>query len=103
KDEGARITTGGGRPDIGHGYFVEPTVFADVTNDMTIAREEIFGPVLSVLSYESVDEAVAIANDSPYGLSGSVWSADGAAAADVARRMETGTVTVNHFGMAFGA
>ncbi len=103
KNEGARVTTGGGRPAIERGYFVEPTVFADVTNDMAIAREEIFGPVLSVLSYDSVDDAVAIANDSPYGLSGSVWSADGAAAADVARRMETGTVTVNHFGMAFGA
>jgi aldehyde dehydrogenase (NAD+) len=103
KNEGARVTTGGGRPAIDHGYFVEPTVFADVTNDMTIAREEIFGPVLSVLSYDSIDDAVAIANDSPYGLSGSVWSADGDAAADVARRIETGTVTVNHFGMAFGA
>lgn len=103
KNEGARITTGGGRPAIDHGYFVEPTVFADVTNDMTIAREEIFGPVLSVLSYDDVDHAVAIANDSPYGLSGSVWGADGAAAADVARRIDTGTVTVNHFGMAFGA
>ncbi|NLD77338.1 MAG: aldehyde dehydrogenase [Acidimicrobiales bacterium] len=103
KNEGARITTGGGRPSLDRGYFVEPTVFADVTNDMTIAREEIFGPVLSVLSYDSLDDAVAIANDSPYGLSGSVWSADGAAAADVARRIDTGTVTVNHFGMAFGA
>jgi betaine-aldehyde dehydrogenase len=103
KNEGARITTGGGRPDQASGWFVDPTVFADVTNDMTIAREEIFGPVLSVLSYDGVDQAVAIANDSPYGLSGSVWSADGAAAADIARRMETGTVTVNHFGMAFGA
>ncbi len=103
RGEGARITTGGGRPDIATGYFVEPTVFADVTNDMVIAREEIFGPVLSVISYDGVDDAVRIANDSPYGLSGSVWSADGDAAAAVARRMETGTVTVNHFGMAFGA
>ena len=103
KNEGARITTGGGRPDLDTGYFVDPTVFADVTNDMTIAREEIFGPVLSVIAYDDVDDAVSIANDSPYGLSGSVWSTDGAAAADIARRMDTGTVTVNHFGMAFGA
>jgi betaine-aldehyde dehydrogenase len=103
KNEGARVTTGGGRPAFDTGFFVDPTVFADVTNDMTIAREEIFGPVLSVISYDGVDDAVAIANDSPYGLSGSVWSADGAAAADIARRMDTGTVTVNHFGMAFGA
>ena len=92
-----------GRPAFDTGFFVDPTVFADVTNDMTIAREEIFGPVLSVIAYDGVDDAVAIANDSPYGLSGSVWGADGAAAADIARRMDTGTVTINHFGMAFGA
>jgi betaine-aldehyde dehydrogenase len=103
KNEGARVTTGGGRPAFDTGFFVDPTVFADVTNDMTIAREEIFGPVLSVIAYDGVDDAVAIANDSPYGLSGSVWGADGAAAADIARRMDTGTVTINHFGMAFGA
>ena len=103
KNEGARVTTGGGSPAFDTGFFVDPTVFADVTNDMTIAREEIFGPVLSVIAYDGVDDAVAIANDSPYGLSGSVWGADGAAAADIARRMDTGTVTINHFGMAFGA
>ena len=103
KNEGARVTTGGGRPAFDTGFFVDSTVFADVTNDMTIAREEIFGPVLSVIAYDGVDDAVAIANDSPYGLSGSVWGADGAAAADIARRMDTGTVTINHFGMAFGA
>ena len=103
KNEGARVTTGGNRPDIDRGWFVEPTVFADVDNSMKIAREEIFGPVLSVIPFESEAEAVAIANDSPYGLSGSVWSADGSHAADLARQMETGTITVNHFGMAFGA
>lgn len=103
KNEGARITTGGGRPDFERGYFVEPTVFADATNDMTIAREEIFGPVLSVLAYDDVDHAVAIANDSPYGLSGTIWSADGDAATDLARRIQTGTLAINHFGMAFGA
>ena len=103
KAEGARVTTGGGRPDQPTGWFVEPTLFADVDNTMTIAREEVFGPVLSVLPYDSEADAIAIANDSPYGLSGSVWSADGAHAADIARQMETGTVTVNHFGMAFSA
>jgi betaine-aldehyde dehydrogenase len=103
KNEGARITTGGGRPDQDTGWFVDPTVFGDVDNGMTIAQEEIFGPVLSVIPFDDVDHAVAIANHSPYGLSGSVWSADGAHAADIARRMQTGTVAVNHFGMAFGA
>ena len=103
KNEGAQITTGGGRPDIATGWFVEPTVFGGVSNDMTVAREEIFGPVLSVLAYDDEADAVAIANDSPYGLSGSVWSADADRAADIARQMQTGTVTVNHFAMAFGA
>ena len=76
--EGARLVTGGERPHFGsrldHGWFVAPTLFSDVTNSMRIAREEIFGPVVSVISYNREDEAVAIANDSPYGLSGSVWS-----------------------------
>lgn len=103
RNEGAEVTTGGGRPDIDTGWFVEPTVFGGVSNDMTVAREEIFGPVLSVLPYDDEGDAIAIANDSPYGLSGSVWSADPDRAADVARRMQTGTVTVNHFAMAFGA
>ncbi|MEO6628006.1 MAG: aldehyde dehydrogenase [Aquihabitans sp.] len=103
KNEGARVTTGGGRPDQDKGWFVDPTVFGDVKNNMTIAQEEIFGPVLAVIAYEDEADAIAIANDSPYGLSGSVWSADSGHAADLARQMETGTVTVNHFGMAFGA
>ena len=104
RDEGARITTGGGRPaSQGTGWFVEPTVFGDVDNKMTIAQEEIFGPVLSVIPFQDEADAIAIANDSPYGLSGSVWSADGTHAAEVARKIRTGTINVNHFAMAFGA
>ena len=77
-DEGATLVTGGPEQpdDLPTGYFVKPTVFAGVRNDMVIAQEEIFGPVLSVIPYDSVDEAVDIANDSPYGLSGGVWGAD---------------------------
>jgi aldehyde dehydrogenase (NAD+) len=73
-DEGATLAAGGtGRPGgLGKGYYVRPTVFANVTNDMTIAREEIFGPVLSIIPYDDEDEAVRIANDTPYGLSGYV-------------------------------
>lgn len=103
KNEGARITTGGGRPDHDKGWFVDPTVFADVDNAMTIAQQEIFGPVLSVIGFDDEAEAIAIANDSDYGLSGTVWSGDHAHGADIARQVETGTICVNHFGMAFGA
>ncbi|MCU1354897.1 MAG: Betaine-aldehyde dehydrogenase [Acidimicrobiales bacterium] len=103
KNEGARVTTGGGRPDFDKGWFVDPTVFGDVDNKMTIAQEEIFGPVLSVIPYVDEADAVAIANDSPYGLSGSVWSGDAAHATELAKQVRTGTITVNHFGMAFGA
>lgn len=103
-DGGARVAVGGGRPSVdGDGWFVEPTLFVDVTNDMRIAQEEIFGPVVSVLSYSDVDDAVRIANDSDYGLSGSVWGADVDAAIDVARRVRTGTYSVNMYGMAFGS
>ncbi|MCG8461558.1 MAG: aldehyde dehydrogenase family protein, partial [Holophagales bacterium] len=76
-------------------YFVRPTVFADVQPEMTIAREEIFGPVLSILTYGDEDEAVALANDSPYGLAGAVWSEDRERALRVARRLRTGQVDVN--------
>ncbi|WP_231637165.1 aldehyde dehydrogenase [Microbacterium sp. No. 7] len=96
RDEGARLVTGGGRPaDLEHGWFVQPTLFTDVTPDMTIAREEIFGPVLSVLEYDTVDEAIDIANATDYGLSGSVFASDVGRALEVARGMRTGTVELN--------
>lgn len=96
-EEGASLVAGGtGRPDgLEKGYFVKPTVFADVTPDMTIAREEIFGPVLSIIGYKDEDEAIRIANDSPYGLSGAVQSADVNRARKVAARMRTGMVYIN--------
>ena len=97
-DEGATVVTGGpGRPDgLDSGYYVKPTVFADVTNDMTIAREEIFGPVLCVLGYDDIDQAVEIANDTDYGLSGYVSSGDLEKAREVARRIRAGNVAINH-------
>ena len=96
-DEGATLVAGGtGRPDgLPSGYFVKPTVFAHVTNDMTIAREEIFGPVLSIIGYEDEDDAIRIANDTPYGLSGYLSSGDLARARRVAQRMRTGMVHIN--------
>lgn len=98
KSEGARLTTGGGRPtDLDTGFFVEPTIFADLDNDATISREEIFGPVLSVIPFADEAEALAIANDSEYGLGGSVWSSDVERAADVAAKVKSGTVGVNHY------
>ena len=103
KDE-ARLVAGGGRPKgTNRGWFVEPTVFADVDNADRIAREEIFGPVLAVIPYDGEDEAVRIANDSDYGLGGSVWSADSAHALAVARRVESGTVGVNGYMPSIGA
>jgi betaine-aldehyde dehydrogenase len=101
KSEGARCVVGGGRPaSQKKGWFVEPTLFADVDNRMTIAQEEIFGPVLSAIPYEDDADALRIANDSEYGLSGSVWTADPARGLDVARRVRTGTYNVNYFMMA---
>ncbi|MER7445077.1 aldehyde dehydrogenase family protein [Micromonospora avicenniae] len=96
-EEGARIVVGGpDRPDeLPDGYYVRPTVFADVTNDMTIAREEIFGPVLSVITYRDEDHAVEIANDSTYGLHAYVFSGDPARAHRIASRLEAGRVSVN--------
>ncbi|MEU1203516.1 aldehyde dehydrogenase [Streptomyces sp. NPDC005813] len=101
--EGARLVTGGPQvpPGLEGGNYVTPTVFADVDNTMRIAQEEIFGPVLVVIAYDDEDEAVRIANDSEYGLSGGVWSADEAHALDVARRIRTGTVTVNGASIGF--
>lgn len=96
RSEGARTAIGGGRPArLDHGWYVEPTVFRDVTNDMRIAREEIFGPVVVVIPYDGDDEAVAVANDSEFGLGGGVFSPDQDRATAVARRIETGTVGVN--------
>ncbi|MFJ3636419.1 aldehyde dehydrogenase family protein [Streptomyces sp. NPDC090112] len=94
-EEGARLVAGG--PDAPHeqGYFVAPTVFADVTPDMAIAQDEIFGPVLSILSYEDEEEALRIANGTVYGLGGAVWAADEETAVAFARRMETGQVDIN--------
>jgi aldehyde dehydrogenase (NAD+) len=96
-EEGARATTGGRAADTAQGWFIEPTVFADVTPRMRIAREEIFGPVVSILRYGHIDEAVAIANDTSFGLGGVVFSTDAAAAQAVAERMDTGSVGVNFF------
>ena len=96
-DEGARLVAGGpGRPEgLNRGYFVRPTVFADVTNEMTIAREEIFGPVLSIMSFESEEEAIKIANDTAYGLTNYVQSEDGEKRNRVARRLRSGMVEMN--------
>jgi aldehyde dehydrogenase (NAD+) len=97
-DEGATVVVGGpGRPDgLDTGYYVKPTVFADVRNDMTIAREEIFGPVLCILGYDDLDQAVEIANDTDYGLAGYVSAGDLDAARAVARRIRAGSVAINH-------
>lgn len=104
REEGAEVATGGGRPQgLDRGWFVEPTVFRNVDNSMKIAQEEIFGPVLAVIPYDSDDDALEIANDSVYGLSGSVWTADADRGFEVARRVRTGTITVNGFAMDFGA
>ncbi|MGW1563681.1 aldehyde dehydrogenase [Streptomyces sp. NPDC002144] len=102
-EEGARLVTGGPHvPDgLEKGNYVTPTVFADVDNSMRIAQEEIFGPVLVVIAYDDEDDAVHIANDSEYGLSGGVWSADEEHALAVARRLRTGTVTVNGASIGF--
>jgi len=96
-DEGAKLVTGGtGKPEgLDEGYFVKPTVFSNVSNEMTIAREEIFGPVLSIIPYDGEEDAVRIANDTPYGLSGGVWAGDADRAKKVARRIRTGQIEVN--------
>ena len=96
-EEGAKLMTGGVEPPQGleQGYFVRPTVFSDVTPEMTIAQEEIFGPVLAIMPYEDDEDAVRIANDSVYGLAGGVWSADEERAKRIARRIRTGQVEIN--------
>ncbi|MCK1720934.1 aldehyde dehydrogenase [Bradyrhizobium sp. 141] len=100
KQEGARCVLGGrraSRPECGDGWFVEPTIFADVTNDMRIAREEVFGPILSVIKFDSDDEAVALANDTPFGLAAGLWTTDLARALAMPKRLRAGTVWVNAY------
>lgn len=100
KQEGALLVTGGAKPaHLDAGWYVEPTLFADVSNDMRIAREEIFGPVLVVIPFDSIDEAVEIANDSDYGLSGAVYAKDRQLAESIARRIRTGQISVNTYSM----
>jgi acyl-CoA reductase-like NAD-dependent aldehyde dehydrogenase len=96
-EEGAKLLCGGAEAPEGleKGYYVRPTVFSEVTNDMTIAKEEIFGPVLSIIPYDTEEEAVRIANDTVYGLAGGVWAGDKERAQEVARKLRTGQVEVN--------
>ncbi|MFI6321013.1 aldehyde dehydrogenase [Nonomuraea sp. NPDC050556] len=102
--QGARIATGGGRPaGLTRGWFVEPTVFAEVDNSFALAQEEIFGPVLAVIPYDDESHAVGIANDSPFGLAGTVWTSDEERGLDLARRMRTGSVGVNFYAIDLGA
>jgi aldehyde dehydrogenase (NAD+) len=105
QEEGAKVAVGGnGRPSgLEKGWYVKPTVFSGVDNSMRIAREEIFGPVLAVIPYDDTDDAVRIANDSEYGLAGSVWTGDIDQGLDVARRVRTGTYGVNQYTMDFVA
>jgi aldehyde dehydrogenase (NAD+) len=99
KKEGARLVAGGGRADIGtgKGFFLQPTVFADVTPDMTIAREEIFGPVLAAIDFADLDEAIERANTTTYGLAAAVWTRDIKKAHHVARKLQAGTVWINTY------
>jgi betaine-aldehyde dehydrogenase len=104
RGEGAKVAVGGGRPrDLDHGWYVEPTLFVDVDNSMRIAQEEIFGPVLALIPFDDEDQAVAIANDSDYGLAGSVWTADADRGLDIARKVRTGTYGVNQYLMDFSS
>lgn len=105
QEEGAKVAFGGnGRPEgLDRGWYVRPTVFSDVDNSMRIAREEIFGPVLAVIPYEDEADALRIANDSEYGLAGSVWTADAAHGLDLAKKVRTGTLGVNMYTMDFSA
>jgi aldehyde dehydrogenase (NAD+) len=101
KKDGAKLVAGGNRVNVdgGKGFFIEPTIFGDVTNDMTIAREEIFGPVLSVLSFDDIDEVIEQANNNPYGLAAAVWTRDVKKAHSVSRRLKAGTVWINTYGL----
>ncbi|WP_228533654.1 aldehyde dehydrogenase [Nocardia sp. BSTN01] len=96
REAGARVVTGGGRPaGLSRGWYVEPTILAEVDNAMRVAREEIFGPVLCLIPHDGDDDAVRLANDSPYGLSGGVWSADAERGLAIARRLRTGSIAIN--------
>jgi aldehyde dehydrogenase (NAD+) len=101
KKDGAKLMAGGNRVNVdgGKGFFIEPTIFGDVKNDMTIAREEIFGPVLSVLTFDDVDEVIEEANNNPYGLAAAVWTRDVKKAHSVSRRLKAGTVWINTYGL----
>ena len=97
-EEGARLVCGGGRPEgLDNGFFVQPTVFADVDNKMTIAQEEIFGPVLSIIPYDTEEDAIAIANDSVYGLAGSVWTTNVPRGIEISEQIRTGTYGINWY------
>jgi len=101
KSEGARLVSGGNRAAAngGKGFFVEPTIFGDVKNDMKIAQEEIFGPVLSILTFDDIDDVVERANDNPYGLAAAVWTRDVKKAHTISRRLKAGTVWINTYGL----
>src|SRR5580692_9469099 len=101
KSDGAKLVSGGNRVEIddGKGFFIEPTIFGDVKNNMTIAREEIFGPVLSVLAFDDIDQAVAQANANPYGLASAVWTRDLKKAHLISRQLKAGTVWINTYGL----
>ena len=104
RNEGATLVTGGGRPkDMNRGYYVEPTIFSNVSSDMTIAKEEIFGPVVSVMPYENEEDAIRIANNSTYGLSGAVFTKDPEKGLALAKRIRTGNVTVNGLNLQINA
>ena len=98
KEEGARIVAGGDRA-LEKGYFVQPTIFADVQDTMIIAQEEIFGPVMSILSFETVDEVIVRANNSKYGLAASIWTENVKKAHYIASKLQAGTVWINDFGL----
>jgi len=103
-EEGATLVTGGGVPegeDFKKGFFVQPTIFDEVDNQMKIAQEEIFGPVLSVITFSTIDEAIDLANDTSYGLAGSIWTRDLYQAHYIAQRLRAGTIWVNTYGAFF--
>ena len=104
RNSSARLVSGGGRPaGQDRGWFVEPTVFADVDNSDRLAREEVFGPVMAMIPFSDDEDAIAIANDSNYGLGGSVWTTDEQRGIDVARRVRTGTIGVNYYLLDLGS